>query len=452
MQLNPKATQAFNQKAEGLLQDLAPEPSSPKKVLSRRRFVPDIHVTAHISPEDIIGEIEVSRSDPAGNETGKVFKHGGQTIQVVGENYQKIAQIARGIQKSPDFRDTVSVKLLIDLIFAWLKERYRQTNSQPMTDYVLRECEKRVQDYEVWIPIAWTRIESELEFGNVKFKTITRGMIDRWEQDERKKHPEAKEGIDKYFEERRKDLLGLAAATINLRAEPIRAYEIALQESEDAIALLRSLSVFSCFPYLFSHSVPLGREHVLGHQYLFTQDGNVAFFANGFDKGDMKEWRIDNEYIALTRSWGLDTLSDLLKEKNKNQFQQEVFNAYQLYSKSSLHKELADKLTYILAPLEGILSVDRNQTYEDMAERLVLLVNKDLQGRKEALATVERIYERRLSFVRGEYKEDDVALLQKFMVIAWTFFINLIGYVKMYRTKDEFIRAVDNLKLSGGLK
>jgi hypothetical protein len=452
MQLNPKAAQAFNQKAEGLLQDLAPETASPKKVPSRRGFMPDIHVTAHIRPEDIIGEIEVSQSDPAGNETGKVFKHGGQTIRVVGENYQKIAQIAGGIQKVPDFRDTVSVELLIDLIFAWLKGRYKQTNSQSMTDYVVSECEKMIQDYEVWIPIAWTRIESELEFGNVKIRTITRGMIDRWEQDERRKHPEAQEAIDKYFEERRKDLLGLSAATMNLRAEPIRAYEITLQESEDAIALLRCLSFVNCFPYLASHSVPLGREHLPGHQYLFTQADRVVFFSNGFDKGDLKEWRIGNEYIDLMKSWGLDTLSDLLKERKKSQFQQEAFNAFQLYSKSSLHKELADKLTYILVPLEGILSVDRNQTHEDMAERLVLLVDKDLQGRKEALATVEKIYERRLSYVRGEYKEEDVALLKKFMAIAWAFFINLIGYVNRYRTKEEFIKAVDNLKLSGGLK
>lgn len=452
MQLNPKATQAFNQKAEDLLRDLAPEPAAPKKAPARRRFVPDIHVTASIRPEDIIGEIEVSRSDPAGNETGKVFKHEGQTIQVVGETYQKLAQIARGIQKAPDFRNTVSVTLLIDLIFKWLKERYRQTNSQSMTDYVLHEGEQKIQDYEVWIPIAWTHIESELEFGSVKFKPIIREMIDRWEQDTRREHPEAEEVTDKYFEARRKDLLGLAAATINLRAEPIRAYEIALEETEDAIALLRCLSIFNCFPYLVSHSVPLGREHVLGHQYLFTQDDKVVFFSNGFDKGDLKEWRIDNEYIAQMKLWGLDTLSTLLKEKNKNQFQQEVFNAFQLYSRNSLHRELADKLTYILAPLEGILSVDRNQTYEDMAERLVLLVDDNLQGRKEALATVERIYELRLSFIRGEQKEEDIAVLQKFMTMAWAFFINLIGYVNRYQTKEEFIRAVDNLKLSGGLK
>src|SRR5436305_885055 len=156
MQLNPNAAQAFNQKVEDLLQGLAPESSSSSTEVSERHFVPDVHIMASIPQEDIIGEIKVSRSDPAGNETGKVFKHEGQTIQVVGESYQKLKQIAQGIQKSPDFRNTVSVTLLIDLIFEWLKEKYKQATTQSMVEYVLSECEKRIQDYEVWIPIAWT--------------------------------------------------------------------------------------------------------------------------------------------------------------------------------------------------------------------------------------------------------------------------------------------------------
>jgi hypothetical protein len=449
MKLNPNATLSFNEKAEDILRSLVPEPSTPRKARSGRRFVPDVHVTAHVRA---IGEIKMSMSDPAGNETGKAFKHEGQTIRIEGESYQNIVQVARGIQKTPDFRNTISVDLLIDLIFEWLKEKYKQTNSQLMIEYVLGECEQRVQDYEVWIPIAWTHIESELEFGNVKIKSITRSMLDHWEADLKRKHPEAEAAADKFFEERRKALLGLAAATIKLRAEPGRAYEIALKEADDAIAMLRCLSFYNGFPYLVSHSVPLGREHLLSHRYFFTQDDKVVFYSHGFEKKDLKEWRIDNEYIAEMKSWGLDVLSDLLKEKNKTRFQEEVLNAYQLYSKSSLHRELADKLTYMLVPLEGLLLFDRNQTAQDMAERLVLLVDKSIQGRKEALATIERVYELRLSFVRGEHKEEDVAVVQNFMTITWAFFISLIGYVNRYRTKEEFIRAIDNLKLSGGLQ
>ena len=43
-------------------------------------------------------------------------------------------------------------------------------------------------------------------------------------------------------------------------------------------------------------------------------------------------------------------------------------------------------------------------------------------------------------------------LLERFMIMAWTFFINSVGNANKYAAKDEFIHAIDNYKLSGGLK
>jgi hypothetical protein len=131
----------------------------------------------------------------------------------------------------------------------------------------------------------------------------------------------------------------------------------------------------------------------------------------------------------------------------------DVMNALLLYARSSLHTELSDKLTYILTPLEAILLFNpQNFSTQDLAERLVLLVDKDLEGRKKALDVTDKIYNLRLKFVYGEHKNEDVETLQEFMTIAWSFFINLIAYSDKYETKEEFIKAIDNLKFSGGLK
>lgn len=80
-------------------------------------------------------------------------------------------------------------------------------------------------------------------FGNVVFKTITEDLMDRMAQD----LEEAKEGhdasyaaqMDMYITRRRADLQGLAAAAVKVNAEPERAYEVALRESERAVAALR---------------------------------------------------------------------------------------------------------------------------------------------------------------------------------------------------------------------
>jgi len=80
-----------------------------------------------------------------------------------------------------------------------------------------------------------------------------------------------------------------------------------------------------------------------------------------------------------------------------------------------------------------------------------MFVDKEATGRKEALRTIRNVYERRLSFVHSEHTKQDLQLLEKFMVIAWTFFINVIGNANTYGSRLDFIRGIDNAKFSGGL-
>lgn len=448
MKLNPNAAKNFNQKGEDLLNHLNVELIKPKKIIKKKTFIPDFHVSATIEP---IGEIKISRSDPFGNETGKEFSHEGNKITIYGEQYQKLKQLAQSIQKTPDFRNSVSLKLLVDLIFEWIKEKYKQKVDSSIIDYVISECEKRLKDCEIWIPLACTRIESELEFGNITIKTITRGMIEQHESEIRKHLEENDFRIEAHFEKERKELLGFAAATLKIVAEPRRAYEIAIEETEKSVALLRCLYCLNCSPFYVSYSVPLGQENLKSYRYFLVKDNKITFTSSGGERSNLTEWRIDDESVKLMRSFGLEKLSDLIKKNKKTSFQTDVMNALLLYARSSLQNELSDKLTYILTPLEAILLLNpQGFNTQDLAERLVLLVDKDLEGRKHALDIINKIYNLRLKFVYGEYKDDDVKVLEEFMTIAWTFFVNLVAYSDVYLTKEEFIKSIDNLKFSGG--
>jgi hypothetical protein len=321
-----------------------------------------------------------------------------------------------------------------------------------MTEYVLAEIEPKIENLEVWIPIAATRIQSEFEFGNMRIRTITRAMIDEWEADARRAHPDASEGHDVFFERWRKALLGFAAATIELHAEPTRAYELASAEAERTIALLRCLSPHNCFPFTVNKSVPLGQETQRGFQYFMTHKGRITSGSSGIETTPYDEWRISREDLELMRSFGgMEKFSALLKVKKTTGFQRDLIHALQLYGKSSTLRDPADKLAYILAPIEALLIADRNQSVDDLADRLVMFADKTSAGRKEALLIIRNIYDRRLSFVHSEHTKQDLQLLEKFMAVAWTFFINVMGNANTYESRLEFINAFDNAKLSGGL-
>ena len=450
MELNKQAAQAFNGRANELPQRLTVR-QLPSRSSAKQRFAPDVHVSATISAQNI-RNLTITQRDREGREAGKAFPHEGATLELVGEAYQDLKKTAVGMQKSPDLRRSVSVELLIDLIFEWVKKRYLQVTAEPMTEYVLNECEKRIRNFEVWIPIASTHIQSELRFGQMTIKTITREMLDRWEAEFRNEHPEMPPGAEEFFVRWRKDVLGLAAATIELKAEPTRAYEVGLIEAQKTLDLLRCLSPQNVFPFVVSYSVPLGHDAPRSFYYLLTENNKVVISTRGIEQTPFDRWIIDDDYIAEMKKFGVDALSRLLTIEKRTAFQEQVLDALQLYGRSSTFKGSAEKLAYILTSLESLLLSNQSQSEEDLAERLALLVDKTLAGRKQAFETTMNIYKRRLSFIRGENAADDIKLLEQFMAAAWTFIINCIGYADKYETRDEFILAIDALKLSGGLK
>jgi len=448
MKLNEHAVRAYNAKATNLVQKLIARP--PRQNAKNPSFAIDAHISATIPFEELLN-VRMSGSDREGNEASKSFYHNGQTFEICGEDYQILKRVAEGMHKTPELRDRVSVAMLASLIFDWIAENHKKTTTLSMTEYVLAELEPKIQDFEVWIPIAATRIQSEFGFGNMRIRTITRKMLDEWEAEVREARPDAAAGHDVFFQRWRKALLGLAAATMELRAEPDRAYELASAEAERTLAVLRCLSPYSCFPFTVNKSVPLGQESERGFQYFMTHQGRITFSSSGYEATPYDEWRIGEDSLEQMKSFGMDKFSALLKVKKTTGFQRDLLHALQLYGKSSTFTDPADKLTYILAPLDALLRSDRTQSIDDLADRLVMFVDKKASGRKEALIVIRAIYDRSLSFVHSEHTKKDLELLEKFMIIAWTFFINVIGNANIYESRLDFINDIDNAKYSGGL-
>ena len=278
-------------------------------------------------------------------------------------------------------------------------------------------------------------------------------MLDRVESEFKLKHPDFDPKMEQYFENKRKTLLGFAAATMKLNAEPNRAYELATKEADESISLLRCLNPMNCFPSFISYSTPLGSENIESYEYFFVDNNKIVNSTSGVKENGRVELVIDNKFIDELKSLGLPMASRLLKEEKKTSFQKDVLNILLLYSKSSLHKRLADKLGYILTAIEGILRFDRKDIIvQDLAERFAMIVDRELEGRKKALKLLNQIYDLRSRFIYEEYKESDLDVLKEFLLLSWVFFLNLIGHSDKFKTKDDFLKSIDNLKLSGGLR
>lgn len=171
--------------------------------------------------------------------------------------------LSESLQRVKPLQNSVSVGLLADLVFDWVISRHQKNTDLTMTEYVLTECEKRVNEIEIWVPISNLLIESEFSIGPVLFKTVTKPLLDAYLPADEKRI--------------RRDLQGYAAATMKLIAEPKRASQIAFEETEKALLILMFFSPVNFDPTRVSHCVFLGKCHLETVNYLVLQDRKSGF-------------------------------------------------------------------------------------------------------------------------------------------------------------------------------
>lgn len=448
LELHPDAAKNFDAKAEELVSKLIPDPYARQR--PEGAFEPGILIHEMPKVTEVVNTGYVSPL--GGHEIAKYFWDGSQNIGLFDEGYKDLVRLAERIQKNKSIRDRVSLKLLIDLIFRWVAAKHLQTTDEAMTAQVLAECEEKLQEIELWIPIAMLGVQSELTIGKVTLKTITKEMLEPWFSaladnaiDNTKVQIEARS--DKW----RREFQGFAAATIKLFAEPQRASEIALEETEKAVALLRFFSPAGHIPEPISYCVIRGKENWEGTNQFTVEDGMIVGFSEQSVDHASPYWVLDDGYIADIETDGLSKLKSLLNREKLTEYQEALLDSVLLYSKAALAKDPAEKLIAIIVALESFLLKDSNEPIQqNLAERIAFLFRIPANKRREKKQQVIKAYALRSSFIHHGHSigTDEMDTLREFMMTAWTSFLILIDVSDTYKTKAELFDKIEELKMS----
>ena len=445
LNLHKDAVTNFNEGGEMLFKELVIRPSSHYK--EKSTFNPEIYVASEITEEKIIGDIRSSVLDKEGNEVGLAYLHKGTEIGLFEEGYVNLIKLAQKIHDVKALQSIVSVSFLKDNIFEWLKYRYLDNISIQMVDYIVDLCKKEVDDYEIWIPIPGISVQSEFKIGKIILKPISKDTIDRWFEkcDEKIKA--------ELITRERKESQGFAAATIQLHAEPSRAKEVALSESEKAISLLRIFTPENFSPRSLSYCTLSGNRNLEKRKYLVVKNEQMMSFTDGFvDKNVYDLMPFSDEMFSMIWSMGLNILTDILCKEDRSEFQNQVLTSLLIYSRNSLEREVADKLIYILVSLESILLKDSNEPImQNIGDRIAFLIGKP-EKRMEIVQNVRDIYGLRSSFIHHgkDISLENLEAMKIFMQNSWEVNLFLIHHVYKFENKLELIKYIDKIKY--GLK
>lgn len=445
MTIHPEAAKQLNSDASELAAKVR---EHPLPVGQKPSFKSDLHISVRLTERDIIGPLKTTERDWLGRTVARYVTTGNKRLGLANE-FDHVREIIAKIQKMAWVRAHLSESFLEDTLFSWSLDRYSQQTSKQFIDYLTDKVGKAITNREVWIPLSNLIIECPFAIGDVHLRTITKGMIDKFESGASDAKPQSAAQIGRGLERVRKEYQGYAAAVVTVRAEQERAFELALQTAEAAVGLLRMYSLAAIEPQLICRTTILGAERNSETSALFVKDGRVV----GIEKRIMDQpstWELSTAQITEIRKIGLDDFAVLLREPAKTEFQAKVRDAILLYSKSTLTNDSSDKLVYQLTALESVFLKDRSEPIQlNLAERLAMVTKGTLEERKKVIQNIKRIYEMRSRYLHHGTTSTDWDLVRAFMITAYSGLQVAFENYKKFNRVAEFAQAIDDHKLSG---
>ena len=443
--MHPEAIKNSNKNAEGLVNLIKNQQAQkPRKTDYQKEHF----ISQTITKKDITGEISISLTNAFGDDLGYLFQVEQRDYGITGSDYEELKKCAERIQKDKTFNTTSSVIFVIENLKKWIRNRYENKEEKDFISFLQSNLDSSIKKYQVWVPIPFTSIENDFSIGNVKIRTISKSIIDLWIRiDANKIDIDTLPKIEKFKAKIQREYQGYAAAVYECTAEPIRAQEIAIDYISDALSMLRLFSSSNFSTRLVSGMYEYGKG-LIETKNLFLFDSANLGFSQTMELLDYgMRWTIPSYIISNPAMSGFN---EILLIKDKNEFQKKVYEALKIYSKHTLRRNPFDKLLYILIALESILL--RNETepvQQNLAERIAFAIAKTTDERKNIVKTIKKIYSIRSKFVHhGDQTIKEREELDNFLNIAWRIFVLLTQNINSFKTKDEFITALEDLKFS----
>lgn len=448
LDIHPSAQENINSKAGGLLSLLKIIPREPSLASS---VVSEIPVKATITENEIIGEIQETSSDHTGRTTERYFQHNGGRVGLVSSDYQKLIALAESIQRFPSVRDRLSQDFIEEALFCWLKERYRGNLSEiPFISSLQDAAKNSVKKITVYVPIASTVVEEPFEFCGITIQNISKSIIDEFVGVAENVPAEHRDNANKLFEDLRNEFQGRASVKMRLECEPKYANDVGVEKARGIADLLGLYSGAVLMPDVKSVSKIKGTENIEQCTTLTHMDnGEFHVTKRILDRASARHWEISKADIHGFRSCGLDTLSSIYLKQNPSDFETAILNMSYLYSKAAFTSEPMAKLVYMLSALESTLLKNENEPIQqNLAERMAIFSAQELEKRKDIVKNVKAVYGLRSKYLHHGHSINELEQLGKFFINVWVFFVSLINNSNRFKTKDDFLAAIDDHKLS----
>jgi hypothetical protein len=442
---------SIDEQALTFIDVLAPEPekaSDPKGTFRPNYLTAGVSIGALDLPTSSIQPI--CGSDD--HEVARFFPVGKSVIGLSGSSYDSFLKLCRELYEAAQLNLTVSETFVVDRCFEWLRQHHLKSTSLGLTDFVFDECARHVTAVEIWLPVVGLEVETEFGLGKVVFKSVRQSdwrlWVSEWQSIEPTKVPKLRQ----FLLDVETDCL--TVAVYRMVAEPIKAVEMALEKTEEALDVLRYFAPSNSYPLTPTFCSVAGTEPVSRPKHLILQSGSVV--SAGITLNTLRArhpWSIDDALMSKMRNAGFDTLASLLSRAttDKTELQKDLVKALAIYSKSCIAQTLTDKLLYAVLTLESVLLKDQSESLQKhIGERMAIMTGRTLQERIAIIDNYKEAYAlRSLAVHHGrQVGKKDLEVLEQFIPSTWFTLKWIVTRLDRFTTKQEMIEHIDDIKFS----
>lgn len=448
-EIHPSARDNFDSKAALLLGRIT---GAPRPEAGNPRFESEIHVAAAITDKEIIGEPSEAIIDYRGKTIGRFFIFAGIRYGLTEKNHEELVKLAESIQKLPAFRDSISKDFVEERIFSWLQIEFANPGtSGSFMQFLTSEASNAVRPITVFVPVANAVVEEAFEFCGATIRNMTKAMVDDLVSiGDSSPEEDSRQNVKKFFDEFRQEYQGYVVVEIRLTCEPSFANAVALEVASRAMDLLGIYSGAVLIPDVKCLSRIKGTENF--NQYTTvtkSQDGGLGIQKGILDRVSARQWLISKSDLDEYSRCGLGILSQIAGREKQTEMESTILSMAFLYSKAAFTSDPMEKLVYMLSALESTLLRNESEPIQqNLAERLAFFTSQDLSERKAIIKNVRNVYGLRSKYLHHGHSSSDLEELSTFFVRVWIFYVQLVINSGHFKTKSEFLDAIDDLKLT----
>lgn len=365
--------------------------------------------------------------------------HAGKTVEIylVDENgsfgfdkeqYSRFNKLIQNLHSIEQLNQKVSSKFIEAESFNWIIEVYKKQQADSnLYDFLTTKADAEIRTNTFYFPVLNLEIEKPFKIGNAEFIYFTKEYFDKLYQTLKAKD-------DTYTEENfqqifRKDFQGQVLTKVTVTAEREKAEEIAKQESEIAVDVLK----------LYSESAIVAeRKTMFDLNYKLGYQVQSSFLTQKHNESDSlaKNIQFNNHPLNITHSLyesayqsGLKIFSDYISLRKSNELHEIIIQSIHLFGSAISNWDLHLRCVNLITILESIfLKADESNDMERKTKaRLSKALTNNHQDKERIKTIFSNIYQVRHKMIHKARRiEIDIKELSEAQMNMVNLFLRLI--------------------------